>query len=317
MGWDSNIEATRFKGKLPLQSFNQLQAALRERCLAASLSVPSIFASDISKMTDMLPPDWFTVFQSTMTTLIYMYVNHADNNGNWSGQSTIPEYTPTTMLAAIGDSVRLPAPSAVSHRGCAAWCYQQYKMLNKMRWRKKYYEGASSKTKNKYKYPQPNGYYNATTEAEAFNGARIAFDASQWVDTPSQYQRYFFGQAAAYSTGSYSSYISAAKRLITLSPIGSLRYSIDQYVLPLDGWLQNYPSVRNSYGWASWRYLYLILDTSIPEISSSTELSLPHATPSAASFESNFWGTAPRYSNGNFYLVLKFDGANGFQYRNW
>lgn len=153
MPWDANIPSTQFKGKLPLQSFNQLQLGNKERCLGAGVSVPAIFNSDMAKF-EMLPLNWFSTFQSTMTTLIPLYVNHNDNSGNWNGQATIPTYTEATMLTAIGDSSRIPAPSAMSHRICSAWCYQQYKMLNMMRWRKTsvYYE-TQIRCEVEYSYP--------------------------------------------------------------------------------------------------------------------------------------------------------------------
>jgi hypothetical protein len=130
MGWETNITASQFKGKLPLQSFNQLQAAWKERASVSGVTIPTMFNSDMSKYSS-LPSNWFSSFQSGITTMIPLFVNHTDHSGNWNGQTTIPNWTEATILTAIGDASRIAVPSSLV---CAKWCYQQYKILNMLRW---------------------------------------------------------------------------------------------------------------------------------------------------------------------------------------
>ena len=67
-----------------------------------------------------------------MDTLITKFVNHTNNSGSWDNQATIPNWTEATIITAIGDGSRLSAPTdpLIS----APWLYQQYKMLNLLRW---------------------------------------------------------------------------------------------------------------------------------------------------------------------------------------
>lgn len=314
MGWDANIATTEFKGKLPLQSFNQLQAALKERCQGAGIAVPSIFNVPMVKMSDMLPANWFTLFQSTMTTLIAgtdvysnaTYVNHIDNGGDWTGQSVdisylIPPWTEATILTAIGDGTRLAAPSS---RVCAAWCFQQYKILNLLRWIK----SSSNCTSCDIKSP--------VDFSGGWDAAVAAFIAAPWV--PSSIKQ----------AGHYFSYIAGTQwRRITRvrtkhAHFNSTPYDTpyDFYAFGMDNNLINYEN--NDYPAMQYRKLF--------KFSSGLHVSGTTLEIEMGNFDTvtlwddvvthkHWYGTPDNISEhpDHFYKVLKFDGPNGFTYKDW
>ena len=138
MTWNANWATSLGKGKLLKVALNQLRSALDERTSAVGRSVPGncpVIASD-----EIVLSSWFTAWQSEMDTLITKYVDHTDNSGNWDGIATIPNWTSNNIITAIGDASRLGAPTdpLVS----AAWMFQQYNIINLLRW----YNGTTSGT---------------------------------------------------------------------------------------------------------------------------------------------------------------------------
>lgn len=129
MGWDSNWDSTEAVGKLPLNCLVQLRAALAERAsvVASPPTLPGVPASG------PLPgAAWFSAFQSAVTALFAKYADHTQYSGDYSGQATIPVWSEANMLSAISAGSRIAAPTSGKLR--AAWAYQQYLMLNKLRW---------------------------------------------------------------------------------------------------------------------------------------------------------------------------------------
>jgi hypothetical protein len=294
MPWDANIATTQYKGKLPLQSFNQLQAAIKERCQAAGVSVPSIFNADMVKMTDMLPDNWFSTFQSTMSSLIGSFVNHANNSGNWTGQITIPNWTEATLLTAIGDGSRKSAPSAMSHRICASWCYQQYEMLNMMRWIQKL------STSNTHELR----FVNTTPQS----GIAALWAIAPWSS---------FVTSTADSLSEPAPPDAKCSRIRATAFINytwaSGAINIDAYILPRKP--TNSYSFDNEIGAENVLNKY-IADSSIT-FSGSTQVA-----------QIGFIDTLPLYTLGSTWFgwrvisadniyILKFDGANGFTYKDW
>jgi hypothetical protein len=130
MSWNTNWVSSQGEGKLLKVALNNLKGALEERLSVDGTAIP---AGVVTIGTgDIIKSNWFSDFQTAMTSMIGRYANHTDSGGDWDGVATIPAWTEATILAQIGDVSRLSAPTdpLIS----AAWMYQQYKLINELRW---------------------------------------------------------------------------------------------------------------------------------------------------------------------------------------
>lgn len=130
MAWNANWTTSEAKGKLLKPALNDLRAAMNERCLAVGRTVPANCPAIVTG--DIITSAWHTAFQAEVTTLIPLYANHTDNSGDWDGETSIPAWSEATILTALGDVARLPAPTdpLIS----ASWMWQQFRILNLLRW---------------------------------------------------------------------------------------------------------------------------------------------------------------------------------------
>lgn len=143
-GWDSNWATTQARGKLPRNVCTQIANAFEERrgnVPPSSLLVPPTIGQRLGRPVAAYDYTWFDAVQSLITLAFDEYANHTLGD-DYSGLSSFPKWTQTTMLTAIGDSVRIPAPThwdgskyVLDPLLVSAWAYQQYKMINMLRWR--------------------------------------------------------------------------------------------------------------------------------------------------------------------------------------
>lgn len=129
--------------------WNALEAirlALVERASVASYTLPIILQSEVVRLK--LIYDYTYAIQTAVTTLIPLFVNHTDHDGDWdellySGEISyattsnnsfiVPLWTEAAILAAIGAESRLTAPRlAVT----PDWIIQQYDIINMLKWTK-------------------------------------------------------------------------------------------------------------------------------------------------------------------------------------
>ena len=75
-----------------------------------------------------------TILHTRISYLISKFVNHLDNDGNWQGKAEIPNWTETSIMAAIGEE-RLAPPQNL-HELSAEWLLQQKKIINLLLWYK-------------------------------------------------------------------------------------------------------------------------------------------------------------------------------------
>jgi hypothetical protein len=80
------------------------------------------------------PRDLMDDIQTAMSGLISAdkWVKYTDSSGNWDGQTDVPRYDEASLLSAIGAGSRLPVPDPGYRPN--DWIYQQYLLLNKLRW---------------------------------------------------------------------------------------------------------------------------------------------------------------------------------------
>lgn len=139
MAWASNWDTSEGIGKLPLVGLNELRDVL-DVCLDV---LDRSLDSNIYEITDgrLIKTSWFSSFQSAVTSLYTYSVSYPkrfirhDKAQTTTNGITFCDYeawTEPTILTAIGDSARLPAPN--DWKLCGPWMYQQKKILNLMRW---------------------------------------------------------------------------------------------------------------------------------------------------------------------------------------
>jgi len=154
----------------------RLAVAERQKALSALVS-GSIFASGGSARMATLW-NFASQVQSAVSALIPLFANHEDNGGDWDGvedvwygiQHLAPGWTEAGVLSSIGGASRL-APSKLEE--IAPWLWQQYKILNKLRWIK---TGASASRDQKQ------------GEGSSWANALSAYNAASWISESSTAQ---------------------------------------------------------------------------------------------------------------------------------
>ena len=111
----------------PLSGILPLINAVNER------SVIPVF-TPIAQFNKLDELDGLNIIQNRITNLIPKFVNHLDNGGNWQGKAAIPNWTETSIMAAIGEE-RL-APPQILHELSTEWLLQQKKIINLLLWYK-------------------------------------------------------------------------------------------------------------------------------------------------------------------------------------
>jgi hypothetical protein len=231
--------------------------------------------------------DYVTLMDSAVSTLIPLFVNHllpTATPGNYNGQTTIPNWTEATILAAIGDSVRI----IPTHLGTlSSWYFQTRKILDMMRWpflhpqRFDIYWKTGRNESDWLAYPwQPGGIYGGEIPYNYPYVPMVAngFDVNN--TTKGKYK---------HNVGDYDVFADVYV-YPTSWPYG------DFYNCPL-GWVEN-----------KWNKILTISGTGdliTPEIG---VISYPNM-PNGSGFGVN------HNSQNSAYYILKFDGPNGFKFR--
>jgi len=154
----------------------RLAVAERQRALSSLVS-GSIFASGGSVRL-MTPWNFASQVQSAVSALIPLFANHEDNGGDWNGikdvwwnnQNLAPAWTEAGVLESLGDESRL-APSRLGE--IRPWLWQQYRILNKLRWIK---AGTSAIRSQK------------SGEGGSWAKALSAYDSNSWLAISSEAQ---------------------------------------------------------------------------------------------------------------------------------
>ena len=174
--WNPNWE--EYKGSnmlLYLASIN-LDAALSEREQAIGYyPTRPHYATTIGN-------DFFKKFQRSIDYVIPRYVNHTIQDGDFSGLTEFPMWTEADILEAISDEERLPIPNEPMMS--AKWCYQQYKIINVLRWRSLSFEHDWTVIGLYYKWKK-------TGEASTWGETVSRFNDATWqLEQYSPYEEY-------------------------------------------------------------------------------------------------------------------------------
>jgi hypothetical protein len=107
---------------------NAIRRAINERKMACNLTLTTA----IDRLASIY--DSIVILHNAVTSLITKYANHTDSNGNWDGQSSIPSWSESTIVESAGYQERI-APAKL--KDITPWMLQHYKILNLLKWYKR------------------------------------------------------------------------------------------------------------------------------------------------------------------------------------
>ena len=244
--------------------------------------------------------------QTKVSELIPLYINHLDNYGNWNGQAVIPNWDEASMLTAIGAGSRLVA-DRINVLG--AWAKQQYLIINNLLW-VRYSAGFERRTKNL-------DYGSSWADAVA------RFNAGAW-SAWSTYE----GSSQAENEYNYGNY--------RIGTPAQHRFTIDKTAVL--GTLEFIAEVYEYYTWTSYIYedvervCFWNLNGSMVPNYNRIKTSTSCQSYDYVNFSETIWidnGEPPRPTTDIYetqagisdteppVAVLKFDGPNGFKFRDY
>lgn len=289
------------KNKLLYPAYEMLRLAHNER--GNSIGFSPITAERSSGK--IYTGNWIASFHTIMSALILNYVNHEDSGGNWNGESAIKLWTIADILTSIGDASRVPASKIF----IADWSLQQYKLLNKLRWSLK------SLAWTEIFQNQASTTAKSTKQGEGANWTE-AIDDYNASSFGTNYYRMNLARGIVRAGAAIASvYRCKYEMLVPGNPPGVRSCMIDWYALPSNMPGTWAPQIFNASGLPiNEDRLYDFHTGSGPHNAQDTVTSnyMPLPTPQN-----------PGGSNGEgfavfkVYTVLKWDGANGFKFKDW
>lgn len=288
----------------PMWTFAELNLcmieAIKEKDSATGRTVPTL----LSDAYNPIRPNWdyVSTIHAEVTALIPLFINH----------STLSNWTESTILAAIGDSVRIIS----THLGTlSAWYYQTKKILDMLSWRTEVFTRSVD--------------YDMNTDERGIRVQLISYEAAvlQFNNTPWGTYNYHerIGSAGHYLemwAPRFENALKVIKRCKErINFINNTPYSIlvDTYykfakTLPLATYINNdypYAVVDDAYYKQSSDIVLSQNEVIEDEIGNFGDCSIPIPVFTPDSYEVIGCG----WSFGGAIAVLKFDGANGFRFR--
>jgi len=249
-------------------------------------SIPAILNTVVA--AGRLTATWLAAFQSEITTLIDSYVNHTDNSGNWDGSITAPpNWTGPDIITTIGDASRYTAPTV--QQLTDDWIIQQFNILNLLKW------------------------VNVTSQLTVSNYRRIG-RAATWADTETDFNNnsWIFRNNGTPFSGLQLSAGGTKEKAGWRADIEynnpSFQHSADLYGLSesgADAWIPWYNADQED--------KYNLLEQ---ELESST-INVNIANPESEYTQSYSEPILQDTNQFDVVYIAKFDGANGFTYKDW
>jgi hypothetical protein len=303
MTWDSNWVSSEGKGKLLKVGLNNLRGAINQRMEGANLTLSGSVTTISSG--ELIPSSWFSAFQSEINRLFDNYINHNDNGGNWDGiapASAAPLWTEASMLTQIGAASRVAAPTdpLIS----ASWMYQQYKIINQLRWRREYRTGFSGS----------NGAYRTANILAADTPAQrlTKWNAATWNSESGDTPKARYDDPGASGSG----FIQRKRYTLSLS---SLDTWAGGYLADVDWYVQaTITAGGDVYNPAVYTQNVYNLETSYNDMASGDGVSREFGN--ISTIPANQYGQIYSWDlqgGLNKLFVLKYDGNGGFTYKDW
>lgn len=310
MAWDAQW-SSGWVNFLPNKAIEDLRLALKERCDALGVSMPTGWTATWLTANRLPSAACFAAFQSKINTLLAYYMDHTVT---YDGASIKP---PLWSESDIGShttiGARLPAPAA-GYLRLDAWLQQQRELLNLMRWVKIYDSGTNQ--------PPYGTYAPAWTISEGVGKTKNSGGLA-WVDVVANFK------VASWSSGSAISNelrVSKSSGAFTIVAVGQeiginevianpFQYSAEHYWLENGGYASFYPvGVLDEQG--KWNLLY-----TLPEGNGDREFDLMADAVYDSAIDS-FSAPAEGITVGatalkKCIIIAKFTGPNGFTYKDW
>ena len=145
MGWNALWATNNIEGMSEVDLHNELRLCLIEKRKGIHASVSTWFYTTPIAAGDLLTNGWPTfpdqnnswyeqvdeiIIPSLWNSINFRtpaFINHLDNSGNWEGQTSIPYWTWTSIMAQLGETkIDVPVTKALVR----PWALQRYKVLN-------------------------------------------------------------------------------------------------------------------------------------------------------------------------------------------
>ena len=319
---------TTRKNKLLYPAYEKLRRALVERCEASNTTVPAILDNtNPVGNNELVSYAWKTAYQSTITTLIPKYVNHTDSGGNWDGQTSIPNWTETTILAAIDPAeTRIPATYIYS----ATWEIQQYKILNLLKWGSGYNISYTD-----YSLYDPQYKHSQGTLSDSWSSLASSFLTAPWQTYVGDY--YWASCLAIQSMSSNYRELLRIRSKIRVNTGSTIGKSIDWYHKIREPDSGGHAAPSTSYFDANGdliqtEKIHLVDSTSENTVAIQTQSNFFSTLLTSPNYNQIIGATTLEYQGWRVFgkdngitlqpleppmLILKFTGPNGFKFKDW
>ena len=305
--------------------------ALKERAEAANYTLPAILTADYNPfqvLSNIIP-----AIQSSVTALLALFCNHTDNGGDWSGLSYVaPAWTEADILTTLEIESRLSL--AKLNPISAAWAHQQYQILSLLKWIKNTF----TSYRDIHNLDVSNWKYDRKT----------AFVSSDPWFTPPPYnwetaESYYNESFSTIQTGQYNTYVPPS--FGAANGIHASRYTYDILRDSKQVYIRDLPAINKTadfYIYTQLPSLYLLYSTAVFDSQGdsfvenaynkaaiienetlSTEImfdwisNLASVPPNRPTQQGTNMGWSTPATATATAAIIKFDGANGFKFRDW
>jgi hypothetical protein len=306
----------------PLWTLQELNLAMieaiKEKDSATGRTVPALLSASYNPIRPNR--DYVNAIHSEVSTLIPLFVNHTDHGGDWSGQATIPAWTEATILTAIGDSARIISSNL---NVLSPWYFQTKRILDLLRWVKKLAPYSANNRAYREGYIPP--YGDQSTADIAWNTALTQYNINAWqlggFDDNNGIGRYsdiwlnrsYFMPYMLNSRGSFNfnyniSGVFASLDLYTIAMINTnINYENHNAIFVFDdtcGYMENVNTKIESF---TERDISASFDSSVIEFTTPIR-------PDRIAIDYTVQNLSIYLTSGT--VILKFDGLNGFKFKN-
>jgi hypothetical protein len=261
-----------------------------------------------------------------ISKLIPEFVNHTDTSGDWSRNANFPMWDEESILNSIGATERIASDSfgnfdynavKLNPYTIREWVYQNYLILNKLKWVKRLFSVDYWKQSYKWRGGGGDSWDEAESNFLAYPGWYVVTDYGEQPNAPGIYS------SAGISHGS-THYYDFNRRVtsVGVKNLPELHKSIDYYMyiekatsaLSYDS--EVFDGQGDGFTEDKWNKVSEVSETSDSEIIFPWFTNETPALPPNRPLPFVLKGYSAGAWNGNA-LLLKFDGENGFKFKNW
>lgn len=254
--------------------------------------------------------DYFRIFDNQLKYTAGEYVNHTCNNGDFLDyinlNNTLPRWTWSELLDGENDAVNAPCFSVIDY------LYQRYKVINKLKWL------YTASTVN-YSAPTLQGSGEGATIADACNAAIAAAIQTSMHTTTGGATIVCGENSSGYTCTAYKQKSRISIRNFSPVQYDGLKATASIYIKPYHVWD---PADLSDFDGGGVFYLN---QWSLFQFDNESELPLivdfdwtwPNYPLGGSNMRKGYGVQLGGSYGGVVYGILKFTGANGFQFKDW